>query len=234
MKSLIKKISGYFSGNYKVLIVFLFLLFLLRPMVGYEWYRPIWKMIFTISLTAAIFNCNHRKSIKVICLVLGIPTMVFGWLNIYYAIPTVVIANALVTFSFLAICTYSILRDVVLRARVTLETLRGVICAYFMVAFAFAYAYYLIEYLMPGSFFLAREQITSSAYVEYLAQMIYFSFITLLTIGYGDIVPVKELGQTIVILEGILGQFYIAILVARIVAVYSISSVKWLAKKGKR
>jgi len=234
MERSIKKISGFFSGNYKVLLLLVFLLFLLRPLVGNDWYRPIWKMIFTFSLIAAVFNCNHRRSIKIICLILAIPTIVFGWLNIYYAKPTVVIANALVTFFFLAISTYSILCDVILRARVTLETLRGVICAYFMVAFAFAYAYYLIEYLFPGSFYLARQHISSSLYVEYLAQMIYFSFITLLTIGYGDVVAVKELGQTIVILEGILGQFYIAIIVARIVAVYSISSFKWMSRKGKK
>ena len=49
----------------------------------------------------------------------------------------------------------------------------------------------------------------------------YFSFVTLLTIGYGDITALKDLAQTCSILEGIAGQFYIAILVSRLVAVYS-------------
>ncbi len=63
----------------------------------------------------------------------------------------------------------------------------------------------------------------------------YFSFVTLLTIGYGDITPLQAISQTFVILEGIIGQFYIAILVARIVSVYSLMQDKeLLAKVFKR
>lgn len=227
------KISRFFSGNYKILLICLFLLFLLRPYGGMDFYLPIWKMTFAGSLVAAVFNCHHRRSIKIVCLILALPAIVFGWLNSLYPIAPIVITNVGITVCFLVICTYSILYGVILRARVTLETLRGVVCAYFMVAFAFAYAYYLIEYIIPGTFFITRQTISASSYAEYLAELIYFSFVTLLTIGYGDITPVKELGQTIVVLEGIVGQFYIAILVARIVAVYSISSFKGMIEKGK-
>ncbi len=60
--------------------------------------------------------------------------------------------------------------------------------------------------------------------------MLYFSFVTLLTIGYGDITAVKDTAQTAVIMEGIIGQFYIAILVARIVSIYSFFSDKKLIR----
>ena len=60
--------------------------------------------------------------------------------------------------------------------------------------------------------------------------MLYFSFITLLTIGYGDIVAIKDVGQTATVIEGIIGQFYVAILVARLVAVYSFYSDKRLIR----
>ncbi len=58
--------------------------------------------------------------------------------------------------------------------------------------------------------------------------MLYLSFITLLTIGFGDIVPIRDMGQTAVVLEGIIGQFYIAILVSRLVGIYSFNSNKRL------
>jgi hypothetical protein len=53
--------------------------------------------------------------------------------------------------------------------------------------------------------------------------MLYFSFVTLLTIGYGDIIPVNDIAQTAVVFEGMIGQFYVAILVARLVSLYSLS-----------
>ena len=62
--------------------------------------------------------------------------------------------------------------------------------------------------------------------------MMYFSFVTLITIGFGDITPLKDISQTVVILEGIVGQFYVAILVARIVSVYAFYADKELLAKA--
>lgn len=225
------KFFKLFAGNYKVLLVSLFLLFIFRPYGRTSWYLPFWKLLLTATLLLAVFNCNHRKPIRVICFVLAFPAVIFSWLNVFHPSAPVIITNALTTVSFMTLCTCSILFDVVLRAQVTLETLRGVICAYFMVAFAFAYAYYLIEYLFPGTFLMLRNSVPHSAYTEYISEMIYFSFVTLLTIGYGDITAIQDIGQTVVILEGIIGQFYIAILVARIVSVYSFISYGELLQK---
>jgi len=92
----------------------------------------------------------------------------------------------------------------------------------------FSYIYFLIEYIEPASFTIRGNIIPAFPHPYYLAQMLYLSFITLLTIGFGDIVPVRDMGQTAVVLEGIIGQFYIAILVSRLVAVYSFNSDKQL------
>lgn len=72
---------------------------------------------------------------------------------------------------------------------------------------------------------------------HFFSNMLYFSFVTLLTMGYGDIVPTKQWGETVAVLEAIIGQFYIAILVARIISVYSFMSgkkfIKTMAKRHK-
>jgi len=169
-----------------------------------------------------------------VCSVLAVPAVILSWVNLLEDREWVFIANAVVTIFFMAICAYAILQDVILRARVTLETLRGVICAYFMVAFAFAYIYVLIEYLSPGTFHFSNTPVPIAEYSRFLSQMFYFSFITLLTIGFGDITPALDVGETAAVMEGILGQFYIAILVARIVSVYSFHSDKKLLKEIER
>ena len=122
---------------------------------------------------------------------------------------------------FIFITTASIVMRVVINARVRMETLKGVVCAYFMVAFGFSFIFVLIEFVSPQSFNIPSKMGQILSHSHYLSEMMYFSFVTLLTIGYGDISALKDLAQTCSILEGIIGQFYIAILVSRLVAVYS-------------
>ncbi len=110
------------------------------------------KLLLTGVFLSAIFNVNHSAVVKAITAALAVPTIIFSWLDLAHPTSLYFIGNASLTAIFMLITTCSILYDVILRARVTLETLRGVVCAYFMVAFAFAHIYYLIEYINPGIF----------------------------------------------------------------------------------
>lgn len=211
----------FFTGNYNILLILLFLLFVLRPYNYGEIYTGIWKTVLTGALITAIFNCSHRRSVKILISALAIPILLLSWINLLHQTPESFVAVALLTAFFMLICVGSIVYDVLLKARVTLETLRGVICAYFLAAFVFAYLYLLLEYLSPGTILIRGEILPVAPHPRYFSEMLYFSFSTLLTIGYGDIVAAKEWAQTVAVLEGVVGQFYIAILVARIVSVYS-------------
>lgn len=233
MISCLKKVFRWLnSGYYNYLLLFLIVLFAFRPYQKSIEYMTCWKTFFTITLLTAIFNCKHHRKVKIAAIAFAIPTFLFSWLELFFISELCFILNVLFTVAFLWICTTSILYDVVLNARVTVETLRGVVCAYFMIAFLFAYAYYLIEYLLPGSFQLLFRDVSFVTFSRNLSQMMYFSFVTLLTIGYGDITPLGDISQTLVVIEGIIGQFYIAILVARIVSVYSLYSDKKLLKNA--
>lgn len=227
-------IKNFSSGYYNVLLLFLVLLFIFRPYERSDYYLAIWKFFLTGTLLSAIFNCNHNHKIKILTSILAVPTVIFSWLNLNQPTEWLFVANTACTIAFMGISTTSILFDVVLRAQVTLETLRGVICAYFMVAFAFAYVYYLIEYLSPGSFYFSYRQVSIFSYTHFISEMLYFSFVTLLTIGYGDITAFKDVAQTAAVIEGIIGQFYVAILVARLVSVYSFYSDKKMIKLIKK
>lgn len=220
----------FFSGYYNYLLVFLVLLFVIRPYNRSDVYLGIWKLVLVAVFVTAIFNSNHHKITKIIAVCFAVPAIVLSWLNLAHHMEIVFVLNAMMTLLFMVICVSSIIYDVVIKARVTMETLRGVVCAYFMVGFAFAYAFYLIEYLVPGSFHLIHREASIFNYSHYLSEMLYFSFVTLLTIGFGDISPVKDVGQTAVIIEGVIGQFYIAILVSRLVSIYSFYSDKSIIK----
>src|SRR5579872_6811209 len=180
----IKRFVLWFSsGYYNLLLLFLIMLFVLRPFDQGLVYLGAWKLILAATILSAIYNCNHKYVVKRTTLFFAIASICLSWIDLIFQHHLLFIANAVCTIIFMFIITMSILYDVVLRARVTLETLRGVICAYFMVAFAFAYIYYLIEFIFPGSFRLATGTSVFS-YTNYLSLMLYFSFSTLVTIGY--------------------------------------------------
>ena len=229
MKKSWKWLSSLIFSHYSILLYLLVLLFIFRPYEQGLLYHAAWKLVLAGAFFSAIFNCHHHKIVKIITFILAIPSLILSWTYLLFPHEIFFVTNALITISFMIICASSILYDVVLRARVTLETLRGVICAFFMVAFSFAYAYYLIEYLYPGSFNLESATLITNR-AQYLSEMFYFSFITLLAIGYGDITAKYNIAQTACVLEGIIGQFYVAILVARLVAVYSFYADKKLMK----
>ena len=216
------KLKTWFSGYFSQLLISLILLFILRPYDRGSLYLSIWQVLFFGVFLSAIFNCNHSRRIKVITSCFALPAVVLEWILVFYPLRLLTILFLFLTLCFIAVATYSIIARVVIDARVKLETLRGVICAYFMLAFGFAFAYFLIEILVPGSFHFSFYEIPPlETHGHFLSEMMYFSFVTLLCIGYGDIIAVKDVSQTLTILEGIMGQFYIAILVARLVAVYS-------------
>jgi hypothetical protein len=111
-----------------------------------------------------------------------------------------------------------LLRDIVLRSHaVTADLILGAVNVYLMIGVGFAFIYGLIELLQPGSFTGLEELASTPDRVLYF---LYFSFITMSTLGYGDISPLTPHGMTATYMEAIFGQMYLAILVARLVAMY--------------
>lgn len=85
--------------------------------------------------------------------------------------------------------------------------------AYLLVGIAFGIGYWMLETALPGSF--------SSAQPLTAPRAIYFSFVTQATLGYGDIAPVSEHAQGVVVAQGMGGQMYLAVLIARLVSLYA-------------
>lgn len=218
---MIQSIKTFVTGYYNVLLSCLILLFITRPDERETIYHGIWKFLLTIALLSAAYNTHRPKHLKIMSLFLAVPAIVLSWVDLFIIHEPLFVVNATCTLSFMALMTSAVIYDVVQRED-TVEALKGVICAYFMVAFTFAYIYYLIGYLNPGAFSFSHfPELTADNHTHYLSQMFYYSFVTLLQIGYGDITAVLDSAQTASIIEGIFGQFYIAILVARLISVYS-------------
>lgn len=107
------------------------------------------------------------------------------------------------------------LHEVLVSRQVDANAVAGAVCVYLLAGLLFAMAFLLIEALQPGSF----RGVEPGQRYRMLSEMIYLSFVTLTTIGFGDIVAVTPLARTLVYLEGVFGQFYMAIFVASLIGV---------------
>ena len=95
--------------------------------------------------------------------------------------------------------------------QVTLDLIMAAACSYVLLGMIWAYGYYFLEYFQPHSF------IAANAALEDLWDFQYYSFVTLTTVGYGDIVAKSKSAQALTILEALVGQLYLAILISRLV-----------------
>lgn len=226
----------FFTSTFTQLLIFIVLLFVFRPYDRGVVYDGIWQMLFALVVLMGIFNAHHTRPVKLLATLTGIPSLVFNWIASIYEIRSMVMLYLAFTAVYIFIVLYSIIKNSVMNPIVTPETLRGVIVVYFLIAFGFAYLFYLTELLFPGSFHLLYVDAQVFSHSRYLSEMLYFSFVTLLSIGYGDMTARADISQTLAILEGIVGKFYVALLVSRLVSVYTMLAHKQEAvrKKARR
>jgi voltage-gated potassium channel len=106
------------------------------------------------------------------------------------------------------------------RARsVDSEHLYAALDAYLLAGIFLGVLYWILEHLSPGSFAGATDTFS-------IPSAIYFSFVTLATLGYGDIVPRNEIARGVAIVEAVAGQLYLAVMIARLVSLYALGAAR--------
>jgi hypothetical protein len=114
---------------------------------------------------------------------------------------------------FLGYTTYLVLCAVVRSERVTPDIVAGALASYVMIGLTWAIAFGVVETRWPGSIHFAGDGAAPR-----FSDLLYFSYVSLLTIGYGDITPVSPAARTLVVLEGLLGMAFTTVLLAVLVA----------------
>lgn len=186
----------------------------------------------TVLLTAVVSVCHRHKTLGIglTLVVLMLILNVSSFLTRSYSLT--VLHNSLVII-FLAFVFYHILSAVFHDDRVTLDTIIGTVSLYLLAGLLWSYLYSTILLVDPAAFRYDLVNASSEAVTlrnSDLQPLIYLSFVTMATLGYGDIVPVSGPAQTACYLQAVFGQFYFAILVSRLVAMY-ISAVTHKSQK---
>jgi hypothetical protein len=122
----------------------------------------------------------------------------------------------------LGACVVLTIRHVLRETEVTLDSIFAAIVAYVFAALAFAAAYSALYVLAPASFHFP-DAVTTTENGAVDLQTTYFSFVTIATLGYGDITPHLPFSQMLVVCEAMFGQFYVAVVLAWLVSMYAAS-----------
>jgi voltage-gated potassium channel len=121
-------------------------------------------------------------------------------------------------------CVIVIFAFIFLSHQVTLDTIFAAVVAYLFIAFTYAELYRLIWFWQPGSFLFPSQD--PASFHVFQGDMVYFSLVTIATVGYGDIAPKMPMPRMLAAVEGVIGQFYVAILVAWLVGIFISNSLR--------
>jgi hypothetical protein len=204
--------------------------FLFLALVGAIVVRPLLKdgfvgvLLLNVLTTAILVGSAHAVSGKKRTLKLGlllmVPAFLSSWSTAFIGrLWPMVVANIL-TFTFVCYVLSVMMLNILKEKNVTRDTIFGSACVYMLFGFAFADLFVVSQIIEPQSFGQAIDIAPVGSEVKLVSDLSYFSFVTLTTLGYGDLTPKTGTVQGLATLEAMLGQFYLAVLVARLVGLH--------------
>lgn len=217
-------------GNYAALLAVLLSLPLLQALAeGNPTLEQGYWLAFFGMLAVAMASVGHTRHALWMSVILGGPSAlamlcvpVTGF-NLDTQMAFAVEARTAINLAFLGCLSVMILRDIGDSRRVMLDQICGALCVYLMIGLAWGLMFTCLERLNPGAFAIDLKRFglhDSATPLRLNAVMTYSSIVTLTTLGYGDVSPVSPLARALVSIEAVLGQFYMAVFVARLVSQY--------------
>jgi len=170
------------------------------------------EFLLALNLLAAVMplrSPRSRRAVLLVTVLMGAARPLAAWFGHPALLATTLGAWTLIGLFAAA----AALRFAMRAARIDAEHLYAALSAYLLAGVFFGSFYWVLEQVHPASFAVSGEFTRMSA--------IYFSFVTLATLGYGDIVPRSDIARGLAIVEGVGGQLFLAVMVARLVSLYS-------------
>ena len=200
------------------LLITLLSLIVLAPVLSPErsWY--IVELLFGLILISGVYSIGPFKY-RWAFVLLTVVTLVVRWVELLSVGSVMDVPAQALTVVWLGFAIAVIVKHLFQRSDVDIDTILGAVVTYLLAAVAFAIVFQIIELLTPGAFSGIAD--TAGDHREDLASaMMYYSLVCITTMGYGDVVPVGALARPLSVLEGVFGQLYLAVMIARLVGLH--------------
>jgi voltage-gated potassium channel len=200
--------------RFQILLTMLLILFVVVP---YFEINILTDIVLSILFISALFVFSEKRNLAIVSIFICVVALVSGWASYWRSSTQLEVVANLFEIAFTGIVIVAILQHVFQAVSITRETIAGAICVYLFIGLLWANVYALQDIAQPQSF--SNLDISEQQRNPHLraAQFTYFSFVTLSTLGYGDITPKARQAKSLAAMEAILGQLYLAVLIARLV-----------------
>jgi hypothetical protein len=208
----IKRILPKFSDL--GLLSFLVIFFVLAPFFGKgDYARIVLDLTIIAILIFAVYICSHDKRALIVALFMATPAL------LRLGHPSIEINEVTLLFNagFLAFVIIVLLRRLFQVQVITMDTIYAAVAVYLLIGIFWGLTFTALEFFQNGSFLLSDSNPPSQLGQD----MLYYSFVTMCTIGYGDIVAISQPAKFLSVLEAMMGQIYLTVLIARLVGLYT-------------
>lgn len=214
---MLMQINKQLKNKYGFIVLLISLICLLiLPSYWQGQHKQVITAILLIIMMLSFLSLVVKKRFEMIVgSILAIPVL---YLNLHNVFVSSVSVNVLIyglNILFYLFIVVELLRHLVKQRTVDFNLIAAAIIVYFIIGLLWSFIYLIIETQHPGAILGVLP-----SHVDPFSTLLYFSYVTMTTLGYGDITPHTELAGKWVVLEAIIGQFYIAILVARLMSLY--------------
>lgn len=208
--------GGCFKNRFLFLFISLLLTIIVNPVIASI--TPL-RILFTIFITVIILTATYALSQKardlILASVLAVPTIGFNWASDFVESIDLYLAGDICGVLFFIFVVLRVLRFIWKQERVSGDLIIGAAVVYLLMAVTWSYIYLIIETIQPGSFAAPEGMGQWSRY-----PFLYYSLVTLTTLGYGDITPSTSVAGSFSVLEAVIGQLYLATMIAWLVGVH--------------
>jgi len=201
------------------LLILLLLQIFILPLLqqeGHVIFKIVNGLVCSLFLLTGLVAATSSRMARGLLAGLVVAAVTARWLAVTVHSPALLVTDGLLSLGTSLCFTAAVLRKVYAKGVVSAHRVRGAIAAYLLFGYTFATAYRLIHIVCPGSFAINASLMQPGQ--ELAGVFIYFSFVTLTTVGFGDVTAIHPLAKSLVMLEGITGTLYPAILLARLVS----------------
>ena len=182
----------------------------------------------TVGMVGSIlFVVKHTPALFWVSVLFGVPSVVFSVLDVFFpAIFWIMVISCIAHVCFYFYASYALIRYIFADNEVTSDEWYATAAAFTVILWAFAYIFLLTDVLVPGSFTLF--DLRDNSFFESL----FLSFSVLTGVGLSDIIPSSDQGRSVLMVADVVGVFYMALIVSRLVAMGVARKEGHVVKKG--
>jgi len=218
--------------RYLNLLVVIVIMMILSPFVSRAPYlRMLNNIVLILVLLSVVYTVKKQKAAFIVGLLLGIPWVLAAWTHLIRPGTITPAIHALTSVVFDGYIIFVLFRHIIKAKKVTGDIIYGAVSVYFLLGIFYTSLYMFFDAVTQAPLFAYAGTDTAVVSVE-TSKIFYFSFVTLTTLGYGDIRPISDVTRTFAVLEAMTGVLYSAALIGRLIGLYVAQSSRSEAAKN--